>query len=374
MSRFDYPSIPSLSEGMGYELICIVGAAMGVEEEQINEYARRHNFVHYGLRGDPLSPPYVQKTELLLQEIGEHQKAQRNVAFTSTRKLDYWGHALPSAIRLTKLLNVAQYVNFAYSDEADPSISKIVQNVFKDTPIDQEKISSDVQEAARPTRYNYVDDASEAISTLFMGEFKNPATEKGEKAKQEAQKDIRRYGLDDLDKKGISEVFKAMERFPEVRRELSRDHNTLPALLVELNKDKLSVEDITEIGKQLLEIKISALSSQELVKPRKKKLSDDEALSPELAKEKALQSESMKQIAEILKKKIEQEKVTAQDTGETPTTPDKMTEALNFIKEVNPEEKEKAAAGGDRPSGVCSRIRGAVSRLCGGKKAVAVGE
>jgi hypothetical protein len=109
-----------------------------------------------------------------------------------------------------------------------------------------------------------------------------------------------KFGLNKLSGLDILTVFDAMVMFPDSLRRLAKDNTQFPARLVELNKDKLSIEEITNIGNKLLEIKESQRSVEGM-----------DAKNPE-------QSESMKQIAEILKEKIRQKE--EQDKGSTEHT------------------------------------------------------
>lgn len=117
-------------------------------------------------------------------------------------------------------------------------------------------------------------------------------------------------GEGDALKDKIIGVFNAMEIFPESLHRLAKDNTQFPAELVERNKDKLSIENITEIGARLLEIKKSQQGH------------DSDAKNPE-------QSESMKQIANILKAKIKTE-----EKAGRPVSEEVKIAATEFIDKV----------------------------------------
>lgn len=167
-----------------------------------------------------------------------------------------------------------------------------------------------------------------------------------------------RYQLSNLNKDQISSVFNAMQILPESRHRLAKDNTQFPAKLIELNKEKLSIRDIAALGERLLAIKKS--------EPK-----DSDAKNPE-------QSESMKQIAKILKEKIKAEEKAVGSGKPVPTPPDDMKAAVALIRLVDPKyqtkEEKKAAKeaekklAAERPSGMCA-VRAVVSRLVGGRSA-----
>ncbi len=173
-----------------------------------------------------------------------------------------------------------------------------------------------------------------------------------------SKSEIKDYELNKLDVEQIIGVFSAMEIFSESRHRLAKDNTQFPARLVELNKDRLSIEDVVNIGKKLLEIKKS--------KPR-----DEDAINPE-------QSESMKQIAKILKEKIkalEKEQKGQEKTEgkhEATAKPEVIKGAADLIRIVDPKyktteekakevEKKAAEKAAEKPRGICSSA--AVIRL-----------